>query len=128
MENGKPLKDVEDMVNWKDGVLILGKSGQLRYLPPNTSYDFALDPTKEDRIWVTPIPATDPITGRALHFNEFPAAEVFEVNEKEIRDVKALATSGSHVVALTRDGGVVAWGDNAQGQTEVPANLNRQRC
>lgn len=42
---------------------------------------------------------------------------------EEIEDVIQLATGNSHVLALTRAGTVVAWGDNAYGQTSVPPDL-----
>ena len=35
-----------------------------------------------------------------------------------------IAAGGYHTVALKQDGTVVAWGDNGNGQTTVPAGLS----
>lgn len=37
--------------------------------------------------------------------------------------IKAIAAGGSHTVALKNDGTVVAWGNNGNGQTTVPAGV-----
>lgn len=41
-----------------------------------------------------------------------------------LSNVVAIAAGWRHSVALRSDGTVVAWGSNAQGQTDVPPNLN----
>lgn len=42
-------------------------------------------------------------------------------------DVVAIASGGSHGLALSRDGHVTAWGDNTYGQTSVPSGLDDVR-
>lgn len=121
--NGRPLKEVGDAVNWQEGLLYVTTAGDVMYMPSNVTFDYAVDPVKEDRLWVTPIPATNQATGTALRFFEFPGAEPFKIDGVEVRGVKALAASTSHALALKRDGSVLAWGAQSADETEVPPGL-----
>jgi len=40
-----------------------------------------------------------------------------------LTDVIAVASGGAHLLALTRGGQVIAWGDNSYGQIDVPSGL-----
>lgn len=42
---------------------------------------------------------------------------------KDAVSIKAIAAGYSHLLALTQNGSVLAWGDNSEGQCSVPSNL-----
>ncbi|MGW5424061.1 hypothetical protein [Streptomyces sp. NPDC003943] len=46
-----------------------------------------------------------------------------EAPEASHTDVTAIAAGAHHALALTKDGEVVAWGDNGKQQTDIPAEV-----
>lgn len=51
-----------------------------------------------------------------------------EVTTHKLTDIVAVASGGSHLLALSRSGAVFGWGTDDQGQASVPARLREVRA
>ena len=54
----------------------------------------------------------------------YATADPIVLNGEPLNNVKALATSNGHALALKKDGTLVAWGNNYDGANNIPAGLS----
>jgi hypothetical protein len=101
--NGRILERVKAVAYLYESPVILHDDGTVFTLESNRSLDAG---------WLARPPF------------QYESSRVVEINGEPLRDVVALAGSGAHLLAVKRDGTIVAWGDNSYGQCHVPAGLS----